>query len=214
MNKTVLVLGDSHSSVFNIVNYKRLFRHYNFKVIAVGGATASGLKNPNSNSNAYKIFESALEKEKHDYVLTMLGEVDTGFVIWYRSQIDHIEIGESLEKTVNTYCDFLNKINSRKIVISAPLPTIKDNQDWGEIANLRKDVNVTQKNRTLLTLEFNSRIEAFCAWKKIKYLNLDQFVLGHNGLLDDEYYSLDRNDHHYNQKVFAKLLGNKLSLVL
>jgi hypothetical protein len=214
MNKTVLVLGDSHSRVFTFVRYKRMFCNFTFKVIDVGGATASGLENPNSKTNAYNIFKAALEREKYDYVLTMLGEVDTGFVIWYRCLKNEIELSESLAKTINTYCHFLDGINSRKIVVSAPLPTIRDNQDWGEVANLRKEVKATQKERTLLTLKFNTKIQAYCAGKNIKYLNLDPFVLGSDGLLKDEYYALDKTDHHYSQDIFVKLIQSKLSTVL
>jgi hypothetical protein len=212
--KKILVLGDSHSHVFNYLKIRNFLYAYRFNVFAVGGATASGLENPNTKTDSYKIYHQALQNESYHCVLTMLGEVDTGFVIWYRCQKKEISLEESIEKTINTYCNFLNKIQSSKVVISAPLPTIRDNQDWGEIANLRKEVIATQKERTELTLLFNSRMEKFCISNSIKYLNLDQFVLGHDGLIKGEYYSQDKNDHHYDMISFKKLLAEKLKKYL
>jgi hypothetical protein len=50
----ILVLGDSHAEIFNFCNTKQ--KKYNFEVISVGGATAQGSVNPNSNTNALNIF--------------------------------------------------------------------------------------------------------------------------------------------------------------
>jgi len=61
-----------------------------------------------------------LKESRSEYVLTMLGEVDTGFVIWYRSQRQATQLSESLEKTVSTYSNFIKNIKAReKIVVSS-----------------------------------------------------------------------------------------------
>ena len=41
------------------------------------------------------------------------------------------------------------------------------------------------------------------------YVDLDKYVLGSNGLIRDEFYSEDKNDHHYNMKRFRKLLEER-----
>jgi len=50
----ILVLGDSHSEIFNYCNKKQ--KNIFFDVIIVSGATAQGSVNPNSNTNALEIF--------------------------------------------------------------------------------------------------------------------------------------------------------------
>ena len=45
------------------------------------------------------------------------------------------------------------------IVVSSPLPTIRDNIDFGEYANLRREIRASQKQRTDLVLEFNRRAQ-------------------------------------------------------
>ena len=54
MINNILVLGDSHSGIFNYCNTKQ--QNIHFDVIVVGGATAQGSVNPNSNTNALNIF--------------------------------------------------------------------------------------------------------------------------------------------------------------
>ena len=46
----ILVLGDSHSEIFNYCNNKQ--QDIIFEAHIVGGATAQGMVNPNSNTNA------------------------------------------------------------------------------------------------------------------------------------------------------------------
>jgi len=213
MQKKILVLGDSHSRVFRKVCFRTPSTSYTFEVIDVSGATASGLENPNSRTNAYGIFSAALQSIEHDLVVTMLGEVDTGFVIWYRSQTLGIPLADSFAITYDRYCRFVEELGAKVAVISAPLPTIRDNQDWGEIANLRRAVTATQQQRTALTIEFNSLMQSYCSSRSIPYLNLDQSVLGHDGRLRAEYYASDPNDHHYAEAVFARLLEDNLGSI-
>ena len=46
----ILVLGDSHSDIFNYCNKKQ--KNIHFEVVIFGVATAQGSVNPNSNRNA------------------------------------------------------------------------------------------------------------------------------------------------------------------
>lgn len=48
----ILVLGDSHSGVFRNILFRQSFPRCFFNVVAVTGATASGLQNPNSQTQA------------------------------------------------------------------------------------------------------------------------------------------------------------------
>ena len=59
-------------------------------------------------------------------------------------------------------------------MISCPLPTIKTNCKLGEVANLRKEVAATQRQRTDLALNFNRAVAAYCAGADIRFVDLDR----------------------------------------
>lgn len=211
---TVLVLGDSHVQVFSNRQFLMAFPGTYFDICPVGGATASGLENPRSKTQAFQIFDKALKERNYDKIITMLGEVDTGFVIWYRAQKNNLDIMEMLDQAVNNYCKFLGNINkfANLTVISTPLPTI-DDQSAGEVVNARKEVVTTQKQRTDLTLHFNQKVQQFCKVHNIEYLNLDNDCLGDQGIVKQELKNKDRRDHHYNFDKYAKLIISKLKCV-
>ena len=213
---TVLVLGDSHAAIFNHPHLKGCFPDTYFHVCFIGGATVSGLENPNSKTDSRRIFETALATCRHrKTTIVMLGEVDTGFVIWYRAAKYKESVDEMLKKTVTKFERFIEKINkyNKIIVISTPLPTIHDD-DSGEVANLRKEVTATLLERTELTLKFNALIQSFCEHQRVSFLSLDEDSLGKNGLVNPELLNDDPTDHHYDQLKYIKLLTPKLSMLL
>ncbi|MDO9139383.1 MAG: SGNH/GDSL hydrolase family protein [Methylobacter sp.] len=208
----ILVLGDSHSPVFNHPLFKETFPTVHFNVVTVIGATASGLENPNSTTQAYPIFRVALKNTAAKHIIVMLGEVDTGFVIWYRAQKYQESVAAMLDKAIASYCRFLAEINSafEVICISAPLPTIQDGNDWGDIANARREVTASQVERTALTLEFNWVMQAFCLQNSIRYLMLDSDSLGECGIVKADLLNNDCNNHHYDQDQYSRLLADGL----
>lgn len=213
----VLVLGDSHARVFaRPLLRRRLWRHH-LKVVAVPGATASGLENPDSKTRALPLFESALAATKARQAVVLLGEIDAGFVIWYRAQKYGIPVSEALEHACATYCAFLLKVQGRgirPICVSAPLPTIEDGNDWGEVASLRRSIRATQRERTDLTLRFNERVAAFCRAKNIAYIGLDEASTAENGLVDPALLNPDPLDHHYKVRAYAALLTKPVAQLL
>lgn len=216
-SKSTLVLGDSHAGVFENFLFKKTFPLRKFKVCSVGGATVSGLENPNSKTNTLGIFRSQLAfASKYDKIIFLLGEVDTGFVIWYRAIKYNVSVNEMLTKAIFNYVGLLKeaKLLGDVIVISAPLPTITDNNDWGEVANLRKEVKASQLERTELTIRFNHKIESYCLKNNILYFNFDQDSKGNNGLVKKELLNPNKSDHHYNSTAYANLILRKLKLYL
>src|SRR6185369_4540208 len=95
-------------------------------------------------------YQLALQSHRPTQVVTLLGEVDTGFVIWYRAKKYQQPVESMLSLAVSNYGRLLDACRERApvIVVSAPLPTIRDGQDWGEIANLRREVDASLKERT------------------------------------------------------------------
>lgn len=212
----ILVLGDSHSPVFNHPLFKNTFPDLSFNVVTVIGATASGLENPNSTTQAYPIFRDAVKNSTAKQVIVMLGEVDTGFVIWYRAQKYQESVASMMEKALNCYSNFLLELKEQfdVICISTPLPTIQDNNDWGEVANARREVKASQFERTALTLEFNLTMQKFCENNGICYLMLDNESLGENGIVKAALLNSNPQDHHYDAEVYAALLIEKLATIL
>ncbi|MGZ5007698.1 MAG: SGNH/GDSL hydrolase family protein [Methylobacter sp.] len=214
--KEILVLGDSHTPVFNHPLFKEAFPDRFFNVLTVIGATASGLDNPNSTTQAYPIFRDAIKQSTAKQVIVMLGEVDTGFVIWYRAQKYRESVAAMMDKAVTNYSGFLAELKMRfeVICISTPLPTIQDGNDWGEIANARREVTASQKERTALTLEFNRIMQAFCMRNGIRYIMLDDDSLGDCGIVKTDLLNCDSSNHHYDPDRYSRLLVDGLAGVI
>ena len=210
--KRVLVIGDSHAKIFR--HYEFMFRlpRIHFEVSAKGGATASGLATPTSVTQAYQRFRKALDGPARDLVIVQLGEVDTGYVIWYRAKKHQASVESMFDLAIKTYSDFLLEVaaTDRVLVISAPLPTITDGNDWGEVADQRKEVVTTQKQRSELTVLFNRRMEEFCRENGMVHLNLDAACMGENGIVRPYYLHADSNDHHYHAARYVRLLCRRL----
>jgi hypothetical protein len=212
----ILVLGDSHTPIFNHLSFKTAFPEYTFNVVTVIGATASGLENPNTKTQAYPIFKEALQSSRAGKVIVMLGEVDTGFVIWYRAKKYQESVAAMAVRAVSSYSKFLQEVAALRevICISTPLPTIQDGNDWGEVANARREITTTQLERTALTLQFNRQMQSFCTQQGIRYLMLDDWSLGEDGLVRRELRNPDPKDHHYDPETYSGLLVERLKEVL
>lgn len=213
----VLCLGDSHISVFDEIKKQGMAKNLRFDVLPVPAATAQGGANPNSKTNALKIFRKRLSQAKpFQTVLLLLGEVDTGFVIWYYAEKYGISVDAQLRRSIENYASFIKEVNQcgfhRVIVMSAPLPTIVDGQDWGEIANLRKEVKATQLERTQMTQKFNRAIKAFCRQTGVGYLDLDRYLIDEStGLIKDTYRNPYFAEHHLNPHAYAQVILNNLN---
>lgn len=212
----ILVLGDSHTPVFNHLLFKQAFPDLFFNVVTVIGATASGLENPNSKTQAYPIFRTAIKNSSAKQAIIMLGEVDTGFVIWYRAQKYQESVTAMMDKAIASYSNFLTELKTqvKVICISTPLPTIQDGNNWGDIANARREVTASQKERTALTLAFNRTIADFCKQNGIHYIMLDDLSLGEHGVVKAELLNNDVSNHHYDPDQYSRLLVEGLAAVI
>jgi hypothetical protein len=184
----------------------------------LSGATASGILNPNSVTRSLSIFTEQLNKAKRwQQVLLQLGEVDCGFVIWHRAQRHGLDVEDQLVHTLEAYTQFISKVVSmgfsRVIVLSVPLPTIDDYpSQWGEVANLRKEITASQRERTDLTLRFNNALRDSCATVGAEFVDV---TTGHldskSGLIDQRFLRKTNQDHHLSDEPYAELIANQLS---
>jgi hypothetical protein len=192
---------------------------YWFRAKVRVGATASGVLNPNSKTQALAAFTAWLHNARPwQQVLLQLGEVDCGFLIWHRAQRHGLSIDEQLAHTLDSYVTFIERVAAmgfrRVIVLSAPLPTISDYQDlpeWsGEVANLRRQVTASQVDRTNLTLRFNMELRKRCDAIGVV------FVDATSGHYDSSIGLVDRRflrayvDQHLATVPYARLISSEL----
>ncbi len=213
----IVVIGDSHARVFRHWWFDVMFPSSRFRLCIVGGATASGLQNPNSKTQAYAHFREAVRSASGKHVVCLLGEVDTGFVIWLRAERHGARVEDMLHQAIDTYCTFLAEAAgvARSItVVSAPLPSIGDGAPRGEVAENRRDVRASQRQRTDLTLQFNRALAERCRKLGFGFVDLDGASLGAEGLVKRSLLNSDPADHHFAFEPYARLLAWRLHQAL
>lgn len=164
---TLHFYGDSHLRPIRAAYEAGMFGSLPCLFESVGGATAVGLRHPKSKTQALNIYRNSLLPYRHNVVpVFQLGEVDCGFVIWVRAQRHGESVRQQLEESLAAYLSFLIEIRDagyrNLLVTSAMLPTIIDGQLDGEVANLRREVKATLRERTDLTLYYNSKLARLC----------------------------------------------------
>lgn len=197
----ITVLGDSHSLVFKHYHEDK----YLFNVGVVHGATARGAINPNTKTNSLAIYKEMLEKEKSDKIAIMLGEVDCGYLIWYKNKFDGLSVESQLEESLFKLSEFI-KLHVKKyyqsediILIASPPPTIEDNTDKKFLAGARSSVDTPLEKRMKLTLEYNKRLKAIATREGYKYIDIMDKVT-ENFKVKPIYRSNNPHDHHLNSE--------------
>lgn len=203
--------GDSHARIFRCLNAMNAIKDTRFRVVAVRGATMFGLGNPNSRTNALNIFMTQIARvPSANTIVFMLGEVDMGYLIWWRAKKYGIDPSSAYKEAIGNYQDFLDTVLSTRrnmIVVSAPLPTIPDGHTAGDVAAARKEISASQAERTEATLSFNKDMQLWCEQRGIHYLSLDDMSLDEKtGLVRNDLLNENMSDHHYNQKTFCDVL--------
>ena len=234
--KKILVIGDSHArDYFSSTCIKGKLKSkdqdmnfvqsdFHFDVYYVSGATAQGAVNPTSKTKALSKFRERLNKinsNDYDYIAIMLGEVDCGFVIWYRSEKYSISVEKQLNLSVNNLFEFIQdevllKFKPKQVIVmGSVLPTIKDDQNHGEIAHLRSSIKATQLERTNLTLIYNDTLKETSDKFGYNYIDITEDTINEDThLIDDDYLNEDKNNHHLSFKKIWKLWINNLKETL
>ncbi|MDY0917768.1 hypothetical protein [Pseudomonas viridiflava] len=198
----LVVLGDSHLEALQLAVGLGLLKVQDVTFSVVPGATAVGLRNPNSITDALNIFRTALAAQPKDSAVLMhLGEVDCGFVIWWRAE----RYGESTEvqfqDSIHAYRLFLNEVLlmgfSRVCITGASLPTIRDGTDMGEVANKRAEVKVSLVERTELTFRYNQSLREMAIESGVDYFDITDSVVDQSTrLVHDFFRNPDPCNHH------------------
>jgi hypothetical protein len=205
----LLFIGDSHTQMFQYIKQEKLLREFSIQTVVVPGATAQGMVNPNSRTNALEFFKRIVGKRQYRAIFIQLGEVDCGFVIWYRCMKHGESVEYQLERSLENYFNFVKylvgKGHEQVVLTGAILPTIKDNGvSWGEVAHLRKEVQATRKERTDLTLRYNDSLKRFARKIGVSYIDITSYILDvRTGLISDEYLNENPYDHHLSASKVA-----------
>jgi hypothetical protein len=205
----LLFMGDSHVEMFQYIKGKKLLNEYAISTMMVPGATAQGMMNPYSKTNALESFKLSMDRRSYRCIFIHLGEVDCGFVIWYRALKYNESVEFQLERSLTNYFEFVRyllDLGHKDIALTgAVLPTIRENKSaWGEIASLRKEVEATQEERTELTLRYNSRLRDFAGKTGIGYIDITEHILNpETGLIADRFRNENRFDHHLSSEKAA-----------
>ena len=217
----ILIQGDSHIAYFrNAANKGLLSKKHTYDIQHVNAATAHGMNNPNSKTMALEKFKERLLKTNPDILITHLGEVDCGFVIWYWYERKERTIEEQIEVSLNSYFKYLNEAKGvvKNVIVTSPtLPTIKDGDLFPEhkVANARKEIKATMRERTELTLQYNEMLRQRCGDEGHIFVDCTTELLTHEGVIDDYYQDLTKpHDHHLDATKMAPIWSNKLNPIL
>jgi hypothetical protein len=217
----VLCLGDSHLRVFAEVDLPGTW----FRVFYVRGATASGIQNPNSATNARARFEEALGRAKRwQHLLIGLGEVDCNFIIWRRAEQAGTTAAAQLPLALDAYTQFLEEVAARGFAsvtaLSATLPTIEDYQALErqhpnfdpEVMGFRSQIRVSYEERARLTEEFNLGVAQRCAELGIGFVDTTVHQLDPStGRVREDLLFEDLPDIHLQITGYAALLRDVLA---
>jgi hypothetical protein len=216
--KKILVLSDSHGSVFEYIFDNDLFKPHLINVEVAGGATAYGLSKEISTTNSLQKYKNGLKRFKnYDTILIQLGEVDASFILWKKIETG-LGIDEAIDLSLKGYkklIEYLMELEKNIILTGAVLPTLKDDQKADESADLRNTIKATQKERTDLIILYNKRLQILAKEYNLKYIDITKETLNKStNLIDDKYVRKDMIDHHQSFEETAPLWINKLQNII
>lgn len=216
----LVFLGDSHVNYFVHAAKRGDFGDRRHGARAVAGATAVGLRNPQAKTNALALFSDYLRKwPLNSIVVIHLGEVDCGFVIWYRHRKYRDGIDRQLAESIAAYFSFVDDAVARGyrniVITGATVPTIRDGQDWGEVAHARREVTASLAERTALTLRYNAKLKENAAARGLPFVDISSEVVdAETGVVKPVFRNANPLDHHLDRERAAERWAERLNEIL
>ncbi|MGC2855048.1 hypothetical protein ACM64Y_06205 [Novispirillum sp. DQ9] len=222
--RPLVLLGDSHVRYFQRAAKAGFLGARPVVVSEVVGATAVGMRNPKSKTDALGRFREALARTTGPQTVVLhLGEVDCGFVIWYRAAKYGEDVHDQARASIASYFAFVDELLAEGrfhvVVTGATLPTLRDGdgggEGGGEVANLRKEVTATLAERTALTLWYNMLLRTNAAQRALPFVDMaSQAIDPATGVVKDWFRHPNPRDHHMHTLRAARLWGRLLRPVL
>lgn len=216
IEETLVFVGDSHAKTMAAACRRGYFGNVKYKMVSVVGATAVGLRHPLSKTQSLQKFRLHLFPYNPNYIpVFQMGEVDCGFLSWYRAEKYNDPILKQIDESLSAYIAFLRECRDagygNLIVASAVLPTYRDGQVDGEVARLRLAVKATQRQRTDLTIVYNERLKNLCKSESIDFVDSTPVFLDMSSMLiKDRFRKKDTGDHHLVVKEAGKVWGRHI----
>ncbi|WP_433674929.1 hypothetical protein [Microbacterium gorillae] len=213
---SLLLMGDSHIRYFAKAAAYDLLYPYQTDSLEVGGATAVGMRNPNSKTDAIGRFRRWVsDKDRDSEVLLHLGEVDCGYVIWYRSERYQEPVETQMRESLDAYFEFVDELLaagfSRIIITGATLPTITDDDQVGEVVLARSSITASMIERTQLTLEYNRALAARASARGLSFVDISEDVLDPTtGVVSNRLRNPKAEDHHMHVPLAAAYWARRL----
>jgi hypothetical protein len=212
----ITVLGDSHVKAFRRMREDVPGSDSWIHAVVVTGATALGLANPNSKTNALELFNVALDPvPRSRRTLVMIGEVDAGFLVWRRAAANGTSVEHELQVSLDRYEHYLEGLlaegRHRLGVVSVLPPTIDDYATWSGLANERRHVTASLAERTDATVAYNAELRRWTAEHRCVYLDLATGAIDPTtGVIRDELRNPDQFNHHLNRRPLSALVAGQL----
>lgn len=212
----IYYLGDSHVRYIKKAGKLGLLAPHELSGVEVGGATAVGMRNPNSKTDAIGRFRTWIRDRPRDAIIVFhLGEVDCGFVIWYRAEKYDEPVGLQMKNSIDAYFEFIDELRGsgfRRIIITgATLPTITDDDQIGEVVLKRSAITATQVERTDLTRRYNAALRREAERRGLPFVDIDEEVLDPStGVVEEKMRNPNPEDHHMNGTLAAVYWARRL----
>jgi len=211
MNKPTIfnVIGDSHALVFEYSERQDMI----FNVKWVGGATARGSINPNNSTNSLNTFKQFIDQNTSDKLIIMLGEVDCGYLIWYKHQKEGLDIHSQANEAISRLLEFISKYVLKYyeakdiIILGSNPPTIEDNADPKFLAGARSEIKASLKERLSLTRYYNSVLKTKCIEHGYHYFDILEHVINEADCIIEKWKHHDKHNHHLNNDTISLWLS-------
>lgn len=215
--------GDSHIRTFFVDMWGG-----NYSVNWFSGATAQGLSNVNSSTNAGNIIAKSIIAIKPNKLYVMFGSVDLDFVLFKKIVDDAgLNIKDYIDYVVDRYVDFLVRLTTPPVVLGIHLPVTAGDFAYSNIAN-STGVDVALIKESMLKMEINDAMRASYAIAfndilgarlqqlEIPFFRIDQLMINSSGLVDSIYVNKPW-DHHANKyqvlNLWAEVLKSEFPLL-
>jgi hypothetical protein len=196
-----LCLGDSHTQVLESDVRGQLHETW-LAAKVIEGATAFGLANPNSKTNALGAYQAIVRRAPRDVPLLLcLGEVDRGYLAFYRAQERGTDPMSECADALHSYFGFIQQLidaGHRHIIVSTvSLPGVVDYTHWQGLRNARKQVRASIEERTALTRHYNQQLRDWASAHGCQMLDWEAHITDPaTGLVSAKFINPNPADHH------------------
>lgn len=189
------VIGDSHT-----LN----FLHEAFIIKHIGPATAYKLSFEKSSTNSKKKvinIVNKIYKKKHINVIFVFGELDARIHIYKISMEKNIDIDILINRTVESYMNFINLIKKKFPLITIYIFNVLPQGEEGNIYKFPYYASINKRRE--IAEKMNKLLEKYTKRNNIKFINIYNKLIEKNGRRKKEYVF---DDVHFNRKIMSYVL--------